>query len=60
MGRTVPSATQVFMQEEQNFARFRRALRRADQLTLDNLFIYARQHVAEIQYAQIRCLLRHS
>jgi len=48
------------MQEEQNFARFRRALRRADQLTLDNLFIYARQHVAEIQYAQIRCLLRHS
>jgi hypothetical protein len=51
MGRTLPSATVVFMQEEQAFARFRRALRRADQLALDDLFVSARQHLAAAQYA---------
>jgi hypothetical protein len=51
MGRTLPSATQFFLQEEQAFARFRRALRRADQLVLDDLFVSARQHLAAAQYA---------
>jgi len=51
MGRTLPSATQYFLQEEAAFARFRRALRRADQLALDDLFTAARQHVAAAQYA---------
>src|SRR5512140_2793131 len=51
MGRTLPSATQVFMQEEAAFARFRRALRRTDQLALDDLFTSARQHLAAAQYA---------
>jgi len=51
MGRTRPSATVVFLQEEQAFARFRRALRRADQLALDDLFTSARQHLAAAQYA---------
>jgi hypothetical protein len=51
MGRTLPSATQVFLQEETAFARFRRALRRADQLALDDLFTSARQHLAAAQYA---------
>lgn len=51
MGRTLPSATQVFMQEEQAFARFRRALRRTDQVALDDLFVSARQHLAAAQYA---------
>lgn len=51
MGRTLPSATQVFMQEEAAFARFRRALRRSDQLALDDLFTAARQHLAAAQYA---------
>ncbi len=51
MGRTLPSATQVFMQEEAAFARFRRALRRTDQLALDDLFVSARQHLAAAQYA---------
>jgi hypothetical protein len=51
MGRTLPSATQVFMQEEAAFARFRRALRRTDQLALDDLFAAARQHLAAAQYA---------
>jgi len=51
MGRTLPSAAQVFLQEEQSFARFRRALRRSDQLVLDDLFTSARQHLAAAQYA---------
>ena len=51
MGRTLPSATMVFMQEEAAFGRFRRALRRSDQVALDDLFISARQHLAATQYA---------
>ena len=51
MGRTLPSATQIFLQEEAAFARFRRALRRTDQLALDDLFTSARQHLAAAQYA---------
>ena len=51
MGRTLPSATQVFLQEQAAFARFRRALRRTDQLALDALFTHARQHLAAAQYA---------
>jgi hypothetical protein len=50
MGRTLPSATQVFLQEEAAFARFRRALRHSDQLALDDLFTSARQHLAAAQY----------
>jgi hypothetical protein len=51
MGRTLPSATQVIIQEEAAFARFRRALRRSDQVALDDLFASARQHTAAAQYA---------
>ena len=51
MGRTLPTATQVFLQEEESFARFRRALRRMDQLALDDLFAAARQHLAAVAYA---------
>ena len=51
MGRTLPSATQVFLQEQDSFARFRRALRRSDQLALDDLFTSARQHLVAAQYA---------
>jgi len=51
MGRTLPTSTQIFMQEEAAFARFRRALRRSDQLALDDLFTSARQHLAAAQYA---------
>lgn len=39
------------MQEEAALAPFRRALRRSDQLALDDLFASARQHVAAMQYA---------
>jgi len=51
MGRTLKSITQVFLEEEQAFARFRRALRRSDQLVLDDLFTSARQHIAAAAYA---------
>ncbi len=51
MGRTIPSATIQFMQEQETFARFRRALRREDQLALDNLFSYAHHHLAAVAYA---------
>ncbi|MFZ5808208.1 MAG: hypothetical protein ACOY16_02900 [Chloroflexota bacterium] len=51
MGRTLPSVTQAFLQEQESFARFRRALRRSDQLVLDELFAAAHQHLAAAAYA---------
>jgi cell division inhibitor SulA len=51
MGRTLPSITQVFLQEQSSFARFRRALRRGDQTVLDDLFAAAHQHLAAAAYA---------
>jgi len=43
--------TMVFFQEQDSFARFRRALRRSDQRSLDELFAAARLHVAAAAYA---------
>jgi hypothetical protein len=51
MGRTVPSITQAFLQEQESFTRFRRALRRSDQRALDDLFAAAHQHLAAAAYA---------
>ncbi len=51
MGRTVPSMTQVFYQEQESFSRFRRSLRRQDQLALDDLFAAARKHLSASAYA---------
>lgn len=51
MGRTLPSITQSLNEEQQAFSRFRRALRRSDQLALDELFVAARQHLAAAAYA---------
>ena len=51
MGRTLPSITQAFLQEQQSYARFRRALRRTDQLVLDDLFAAAHHHLAAAAYA---------
>ena len=51
MGRTLPSITQVFLQEQESFLRFRRALRRSDQQALDDLFAAAHQHLAAAAYA---------
>ncbi len=51
MGRTLASITQAFLDEETAFAKVRRALRRSDQLVLDDLFASARQHLAAAAYA---------
>ncbi len=51
MGRTLPSMTQVFYQQQESFADFRRALRRSDQLALDDLFVAARKHISAAAYA---------
>lgn len=51
MGRTLPSITQSLHEEQAAFSRFRRALRRSDQLALDELFVAARQHLAAAAYA---------
>lgn len=51
MGRTLPSITQAFLEEQASFSRFRRALRRSDQLALDDLFASAHQHLAAAAHA---------
>lgn len=51
MGRTLPSITQSLSEEQAAFNRFRRTLRRSDQLALDELFVAARQHMAAAAYA---------
>lgn len=51
MGRTLPSITQAFLQEQGSFNRFRRALRQSDQLVLDDLFAHAHKHLAAAAYA---------
>lgn len=51
MGRTLPAIAQAFLMEQEAFARFRRALRRSDQIILDDLFAEAQQHLAAASYA---------
>jgi len=51
MGRTLPSITQTFLIEQEAFSRFRRALRRSDQIALDDLFVSAQKHLAAAAYA---------
>ena len=51
MGRTLSSITNVFLQEQQSFAQFRRALRRSDQIALDDLFAQARRHLSAAAFA---------
>jgi hypothetical protein len=51
MGRTVPSITLAFLEEQDSLKRFRRALRKPDQQALDDLLVSARQHLAAAAYA---------
>jgi hypothetical protein len=46
MGRTTPSISIAFWQEQAAFSKFRRALRRSDQWVLDELFAFARRTMA--------------
>ena len=51
MGHTLPTTTQIILDEQQAFTNFRRALRREDQLFFDELFARARKHVMAINQA---------
>lgn len=51
MGRTIASITQTWQQEEAALNRFKRALRKEDQLLLDELLVMSRLHLAEASYA---------
>jgi hypothetical protein len=51
MGRTIPSASILLMQEQANFIPFKRALASRDQKASEELYIYANLHVAEAAFA---------
>ena len=51
MGRTVPAITLEFQRQQKAFDGFRRALKRSDQLALEELFVSAKKHTAEAAYA---------
>jgi len=51
MGRTLPSTSQLMLQEEAALSRFRRALRRQDQIAFDDLFTSAQKHISAAAYA---------
>lgn len=51
MGRTLATANQLVLEEQQAFADFRRALRKEDQRAFDALFAYARLHTTAISQA---------
>jgi len=51
MGRTLPTTTQLILDEQRAFLNFRRGLRREDQLIFDELFARARKHIMSIAQA---------
>ena len=51
MGRTLPTTTQIVLDEQQSFHNFRRALRREEQVIFDELFARARKHIMAINQA---------
>ena len=51
MGRTLPTTTQIILDEQQALVNFRRALRREDQRIFDELFARARKHIMAINQA---------
>lgn len=51
MGRTLPSMTQLIIQECDSWKNFRRALRAEEQVVFDELFRSVRMHVAEVTMA---------
>lgn len=51
MGRTLPSFTQIILNEQAALAKFRRGLRQHDQAAFDDLFRAARFHVAALANA---------
>jgi hypothetical protein len=57
MGRTVLPYSQVWEEERSRWLKFRRALRKEDQLHLDRLFELARLHIQAGVYASNPCPL---
>lgn len=51
MGNITPTITDILHTEEANLAKFRRALRREDQIVFDDLFTAAYKHRAAAAYA---------
>lgn len=51
MGNVTPTITDILRAEEANLAKFRRALRREDQIVFDDLFTAAYKHRAAAAYA---------
>jgi hypothetical protein len=51
MGNVTPTITDILHREEANLSKFRRALRREDQLVFDDLFVAAYKHRAAASYA---------
>ena len=51
MGRTIASITQTWQEEEAALNRVKRALRKDDQVILDELLVMSRLHLAEASYA---------
>jgi|WetSurMetagenome_2_1015567.scaffolds.fasta_scaffold689085_1 hypothetical protein len=51
MGNVTPTITDLLHTEEANLAKFRRALRREDQIVFDDLFVAAYKHRAAASYA---------
>lgn len=51
MGRTLPTTTEIILDEQQAFHNFRRALRKKDQLVFDELFARTRKHIMAINQA---------
>jgi len=51
MGRTIQSATQTWVEEEQALGRFVRALRKSDKVLIEELIALSHSHVAEASYA---------
>jgi len=51
MGNVTPTITDILHNEEAALAKFRRALRREDQIVFDDLFVAAYKHRAAAAYA---------
>ena len=51
MGNVTPTITDILHAEEANLAKFRRVLRREDQIVFDDLFTAAYKHRAAAAYA---------
>ena len=45
MGRTTPTTSDLLRQEKENLNRFRRALRREDQVVFDELWAHVSKHL---------------